>query len=155
MWPHQSSLREILRCVCYEKMEGSRASCAASRGAFGFLCSPRARKLPGTRGSGARRLPPLPKAALLRSHGRARLPGHPAAPTSCGEGAPRSAESRRFPEVTRARPARGARTIPAPASPGCPQLSATLSLACENLCQTPRKELIFSAAVCLERIKRL
>lgn len=41
MWPHQSSLREILRCVCYEKMEGSRASCAASIGAFGFLCSPR------------------------------------------------------------------------------------------------------------------
>lgn len=41
MWPHQSSLREILRCVCYEKMEGSRASCAASRGASGFLCSPR------------------------------------------------------------------------------------------------------------------
>lgn len=39
MWPHQSGLREILRCVCYEKMEGSRASCAASRGAFGFLCS--------------------------------------------------------------------------------------------------------------------
>lgn len=39
MWPHQSSLREILRCVCYEKMEGSWVSCAASRGDFGFLCS--------------------------------------------------------------------------------------------------------------------
>lgn len=71
MWPHQSGLREILRCVCYEKMEESRASCAASRGAFGFLCSPPARKLPGTRDSGARRLPPLPKPALRGSHGRA------------------------------------------------------------------------------------
>lgn len=161
MWPHQSGLREILRCVCYEKMEGSRASCAASRGAFGFLCSQTSRNAglwrltPATTSQTSP--PPLPR----QGHG-----SEPPAETPTG--------SHRFwgrraqmcwvtalPRNEAAPLPRRPADVPAPASrprmPSitCGKLSPTISFAYASLCQTPRKELILSAAVCLEQIKRL
>lgn len=71
MWPHQSGLREILRCVCYEKMEGSWATCAASRGAFGFLCSPQLANFQERRAPALDACCRFPNRPLHRSHGRA------------------------------------------------------------------------------------
>lgn len=148
MWPHQSGLREILRCVCYEKMEERRASCAAARGAFGFLCSrlTPARKLPGTRGCGARQPLLLPTAALRRCHGTATMRGgaamlrprrsHPTGlPPLLGKAAPDVLSHGAVPRndagsapLARARRRQGAGSIPRrtqqmfpllPASPGC------------------------------------
>lgn len=163
MWPHQSSLREILRCVCYEKMEGSWASCAASRGAFGFLRSPR---LANFQERGALALdachhfPKQPCGAPTPGQLRQR---HPELPLFWGRRAQMCWVTARFPEMT-GTPAPLPRRPDVPASASQPRmplitrgkkLSPTISSAHASLCQTPRKELIFSAAVCIERIERL
>lgn len=109
MWPHQSSLREILRCVCYEKMEGSRASCAASRGASAFLRSPRPANFQ-ERGAPAldacHHFPNQPSTAPT-SGPRPRLPGRgsPSSHLFWGRRAQMCWVTARFPEVTRAQPA--------------------------------------------------
>lgn len=133
MWPHQSSLREILRCVCYEKMEGSRASCVASRGAFGFLCSPR---LANFQERGALALdachhfPNQPSTAPT-SGPQLRVPGRgsPSSHLFWGRRAQMCRVTARFPEMTRPRRPRspGAGSVPGrpadvlllPAGPGC------------------------------------
>lgn len=186
MWPHQSSLREILRCVCYEKMEGSRASCAASRGAFGFLCSPR---LANFQERGAPAL--SARCCFPNRPSTAPMAGPRMLPVTVlrlrGEGAPPGSHlfwgrrdqmcwvTARFPEMTsapggpaplmrarhRQRPPVRTADVPAPASKPrmplitCGKLSPTISFAYASLFQTPRKEFIFSAAACLEWIKRL
>lgn len=99
MWPHQSGLREILRCVCYEKMEGSRvnfcclkrslqvaplANFQERRGAVALDASPgRSPKL-GMGWDGM---------ADWARRGSADAPAAPVAPTPSGEDEGRCAES--------------------------------------------------------------